>query len=83
MFISTIGEFPIYVFSPDEEVPEDLDPMSYQVLMKVSEEKHVYRAFCQNIPCDFCVLKDHGCVPGKEQTSIVNHIKQAIPELYI
>lgn len=83
MNASTIGDFPIYSFLANEDVPDDLDPMCYQVLMKVKEDHYVYRAFCQGIPCEYCLLSAKGCSPGAEQTHIVAYVRNELPELYI
>jgi len=82
MLTSAIGQFPLYIFEANEEVPDDIDPMCYQVLMKATDNSKVYRAICQAIPCSYCELHST-CSPGSEQTHICHYVRDNFPELAI
>lgn len=82
MITSSIGEFPLYIYEHKEEITDDIEFMSYQVLVKPSDKGYTYRAFCQGIPCGYCDLHPD-CSTGKEQTHIVKHVRDNFPELYV
>jgi len=79
---NAIGAFPIYIFQHKEPLVDEtyFDPMNYMLVLK---DHKPYRAYCQNIPCEFCDLQAIGCEPKTCDRHIADYVTANLPELFI